>query len=129
MSLTHFVVPLITCQDFAFELQSSHFKWRWETNFAGYRSSAEILSKHLIFPLISVAHISLSSPDAVSSMTDADVEKVCCSAACISSGAATDHWALACRMWTKWVERLEELLIPMSRTLLRNLERRLCFEG
>jgi hypothetical protein len=87
VSLSYFVVPLITCQDFAFELQSSHFKWRWESNFAGYRSSAEILSKQLILPLISVAHISLSSPDAVSSMTDADVEKVrrCCCVYLISS--------------------------------------------
>lgn len=63
-------------QDFAFELECETFKWRWETCFLGHRLSAEIISKQLIFPLISVNHLAFSSPDAVGEMSDADLEKV-----------------------------------------------------
>ncbi|KAF6757259.1 hypothetical protein DFP72DRAFT_892149 [Ephemerocybe angulata] len=61
--------------DFAFELESEHFKWRWETNSVGYRMSAEIISKQLILPLICANHISVSSSDALSGMSDPEVEK------------------------------------------------------
>lgn len=38
--------------------------------------SADILSKHLIMPLISTVHLSFFSADPVSSLSEADVEKV-----------------------------------------------------
>ncbi|KAI0925975.1 hypothetical protein AcW1_008260 [Taiwanofungus camphoratus] len=61
--------------DFAFELGSDSFKWRWETCTLGPKVSAEILSKHLIMPLISVTHLSFSSADPVSEISEADLEK------------------------------------------------------
>ncbi len=38
--------------------------------------SADILSKHLIMPLISATHLAFFSADPVSSLSEADVEKV-----------------------------------------------------
>ncbi|KZT73160.1 hypothetical protein DAEQUDRAFT_722284 [Daedalea quercina L-15889] len=61
--------------DFAFELGSDSFKWRWETCAIGPKLSAEILSKHLIMPLISLTHLGFSSADPVSELSDADLEK------------------------------------------------------
>lgn len=61
--------------DIAFELEGDGFKWRWETCFLGHRFSAELISKHLIFPLISVNHLSFSSVDSVSELPDFDLEK------------------------------------------------------
>lgn len=61
--------------DLAFELEGDGFKWRWETCFLGHRFSAELISKHLIFPLISVNHLSFSSVDSVSELPDSDLEK------------------------------------------------------
>ncbi|TEB34645.1 hypothetical protein FA13DRAFT_1729301 [Coprinellus micaceus] len=63
--------------DFAFELSSSNlgFKWRWETNSVGHKHAAEILSKQLIMPLISLNHIAISSPDALSGMADSELEQ------------------------------------------------------
>lgn len=42
---------LVKCdfeQDFAFELECDAFRWRWETCLLGHKSSAELISKHLI---------------------------------------------------------------------------------
>ncbi|KAH7928084.1 hypothetical protein BV22DRAFT_1149218 [Leucogyrophana mollusca] len=61
--------------DFAFELECEAFKWRWDTIFVGHKTSAEILSKHLIMPLISVNHLAFSSPDAVADLSKNDLEK------------------------------------------------------
>ncbi|EGN98682.1 hypothetical protein SERLA73DRAFT_181268 [Serpula lacrymans var. lacrymans S7.3] len=61
--------------DFAFELESDHFNWRWETTLTGHRLSAELLSKHLIMPLISVNHMTFSSTDAVCDISESDLEK------------------------------------------------------
>ncbi|KAF8071710.1 hypothetical protein FPV67DRAFT_1560501 [Lyophyllum atratum] len=61
--------------DLAFELEYETFKWRWETCFLGHKASAEVISKHLIFPLISLNHLAFSSPEAVTALSDADVEK------------------------------------------------------
>ncbi|KAN0093208.1 hypothetical protein V8E55_003992 [Tylopilus felleus] len=61
--------------DFAFQLECNAFKWRWETIFVGYKVSADILSKHLIMPLISVNHLVFSSPDVVGDLPPADLEK------------------------------------------------------
>ncbi|RDB25908.1 hypothetical protein Hypma_006495 [Hypsizygus marmoreus] len=61
--------------DFAFELECDSFKWRWETCFLGHKRSAEIISKHLILPLISISHLAFSSPDVLGDLSDADIEK------------------------------------------------------
>ncbi|KAG6836830.1 hypothetical protein H0H93_002676 [Arthromyces matolae] len=61
--------------DIAFELGYDGFKWRWETCFLGHKASSEIISKHLIFPLISVNHLAFSSSQAISDMSDLDMEK------------------------------------------------------
>lgn len=63
-------------KDFAFRLECNAFKWRWETIFVGHKISAEILSKHLIMPLISANHLAFSSPDVVGNLPPADLEKV-----------------------------------------------------
>ncbi|THV03206.1 hypothetical protein K435DRAFT_852092 [Dendrothele bispora CBS 962.96] len=61
--------------DLAIEMECDVFKWRWETYFTGYKASAEIISKQLVSPLISVTHLALNSGDAVGKMSDADLEK------------------------------------------------------
>jgi len=61
--------------DLAFELGSDSFKWRWETCAVGPILSAQILSKHLIMPLISFTHLAFSSADPVSELSEADLEK------------------------------------------------------
>ncbi|PPQ67521.1 hypothetical protein CVT25_006062 [Psilocybe cyanescens] len=60
--------------DFAFELECEAFKWRWETCFLGYQRSSEIISKHLIFPLMSLNHLTFSSAQSISDLSDADLE-------------------------------------------------------
>ncbi|KZT07641.1 uncharacterized protein LAESUDRAFT_698304 [Laetiporus sulphureus 93-53] len=61
--------------DLAFELVDNDFKWRWETYSLGPLFSAEVLSKHLIMPLISVIHLAFSSADPVSELSETDLEK------------------------------------------------------
>ncbi|KIK95437.1 hypothetical protein PAXRUDRAFT_827028 [Paxillus rubicundulus Ve08.2h10] len=61
--------------DFAFELECPAFKWRWETVFVGHKLSADILSQHLIMPLISVSHLAFSSSDVVGDLPPSDLEK------------------------------------------------------
>lgn len=71
MSLT-----LVSSEDFAFELEFETFKWKWETNFLGYKSSAEIISKQLIMPLISVNHLAFASADPIGELSENSLEKV-----------------------------------------------------
>ncbi|KAI0661490.1 hypothetical protein C8Q70DRAFT_965048 [Cubamyces menziesii] len=61
--------------DLAFELRNDTFRWRWETFAVGPKLSADILSKQLIMPLISVTHLSFSSADSVGKLSAADLEK------------------------------------------------------
>ncbi|KIJ12817.1 hypothetical protein PAXINDRAFT_171003 [Paxillus involutus ATCC 200175] len=61
--------------DFAFELECAAFKWRWETASVGHKLSADILSQHLIMPLISVSHLAFSSSDVVGDLPPSDLEK------------------------------------------------------
>ncbi|KAF8920259.1 hypothetical protein CPB85DRAFT_1429066 [Mucidula mucida] len=61
--------------DIAFTLEGPSFQWRWEACFVGHKSSAEILSKHLILPLISMSHLAFSSAENVNGLSDADMEK------------------------------------------------------
>ncbi|THH06544.1 hypothetical protein EW146_g9583 [Bondarzewia mesenterica] len=61
--------------DFAFELHSDEVKWRWETFLLGPTVSAEILSKHLILPLISTVHLAFTSADSVGELSESNLEK------------------------------------------------------
>ncbi|KAF9046916.1 hypothetical protein BDZ89DRAFT_1155168 [Hymenopellis radicata] len=70
-----FEVAETTFSDVAFTLEGSSFQWRWEACFVGHKSSAEILSKHLILPLISMTHLAFSSTDNVTELSDADMGK------------------------------------------------------
>uniref|UniRef100_A0A8H8CM52 XLF-like N-terminal domain-containing protein n=1 Tax=Psilocybe cubensis TaxID=181762 RepID=A0A8H8CM52_PSICU len=61
--------------DFAFVVECEAFKWRWETCFLGHRRSSEIISKHLIFPLISLNHLTFSSAHSMSELSDTELEQ------------------------------------------------------
>ncbi|KII89902.1 hypothetical protein PLICRDRAFT_174716 [Plicaturopsis crispa FD-325 SS-3] len=61
--------------DTAFEMRCDAFTWRWETNFVGYKMSAELLSTHLIMPLVNVNNFAFSSPEAVGEISSGDLEK------------------------------------------------------
>lgn len=61
--------------DLAFELGHNEFKWRWETYIQGPKVSADVISKHLIMPLISASHLAFSSSDSVSELSEANLEK------------------------------------------------------
>jgi len=61
--------------DLAFQLECDTFQWRWETNYLGHKRSSEIISKQIIFPLISLGHMAFSSPQSLSEMSDTDIEK------------------------------------------------------
>ncbi|KAH0832939.1 hypothetical protein J3R83DRAFT_11908 [Lanmaoa asiatica] len=70
-----FEVVESTFGDLAFQLECNAFKWRWETISVGHKISANILSKHLIIPLISVNHLAFSSLDAVGNLPPIDLEQ------------------------------------------------------
>ncbi|KAJ7727292.1 hypothetical protein DFH07DRAFT_851885 [Mycena maculata] len=59
--------------DLALELECEAFKWRWETCLQGSRFSAEMISRHLVLPLISLSHLAFSS--AVGESSETDLEK------------------------------------------------------
>ncbi|KAF9266617.1 hypothetical protein L218DRAFT_956394 [Marasmius fiardii PR-910] len=61
--------------DFAFTLESDSFKWRWETCFVGHKLGSEIISRHLVLPLISVNHLAFASVDAVGEIMEAELEQ------------------------------------------------------
>lgn len=63
-------------QDFSFELGNDEFRWRWDTYPLGAKAAADVLSRQLIMPLISVTHLAFSSADPVSELSEADLEKV-----------------------------------------------------
>ncbi|KAK7033081.1 hypothetical protein R3P38DRAFT_2920583 [Favolaschia claudopus] len=59
--------------DLAIELECEAFKWRWETCLQGGRQSAELISRHLVLPLISLNHLAFTS--AVGESSETDLEK------------------------------------------------------
>jgi hypothetical protein len=63
-------------QDLAIDLRGDGFNWRWETFSIGPKQSADVLSKHLILPLLSTAYLAFVSPDAISEISTNDLEKV-----------------------------------------------------
>lgn len=65
-----------TLQDLAIDLRGDSFRWRWETFSIGPKQSADVLSKHLMIPLLSTAYLAFISPDAISEISGSDLEKV-----------------------------------------------------
>ena len=63
-------------KDFAFELRLEDFAFRWEANSVGPRISAEVISRQIIMPLISTAHLAFSSPNSLGEMSESDLETV-----------------------------------------------------
>ncbi|KAF8584412.1 hypothetical protein K439DRAFT_1346179, partial [Ramaria rubella] len=61
--------------DLAIELQFSDCKWRWECYTLGPKTSAQILSKQLILPLLSVTHLAFTSADPVSELSTEDLQQ------------------------------------------------------
>ncbi|KAI0264391.1 hypothetical protein BC834DRAFT_993795 [Gloeopeniophorella convolvens] len=61
--------------DMAFELRGDALKWRWETFSIGPRQSADVLSKHLITPLLSAVYLAFTSPEAISGISENNLEK------------------------------------------------------
>ncbi|KAI0749567.1 hypothetical protein C8Q80DRAFT_1162659 [Daedaleopsis nitida] len=61
--------------DLAFTLAGDSFRWRWETFNVGPRMSADILSKHLILPMISMTHLAFASGDPLATVSTNDMEK------------------------------------------------------
>ncbi|KAF7312332.1 hypothetical protein MIND_00246300 [Mycena indigotica] len=61
--------------DLAIELEGEAFKWRWETCTQGGRFSADIISRHLVLPLISLTHLAFTSTSAVGESSESDLEK------------------------------------------------------
>ena len=72
-------------------MECDAFKWRWETIFVGYKVSADVLSKHLIMPLICVNHLSFSSTDVVGDLSPSDLEKVTSFKSFVSQYRFHDH--------------------------------------
>ncbi|KAL1730358.1 hypothetical protein EV714DRAFT_284210 [Schizophyllum commune] len=62
--------------DLAVRIEAESFSWVWQTTFVGYRTSAELLSQHLILPMISVVHFTLGGQESIVDMPDDDLEKV-----------------------------------------------------
>ncbi|KAL1758618.1 hypothetical protein FB107DRAFT_288347 [Schizophyllum commune] len=62
--------------DLAVRIEAESFSWVWQTTFVGYRMSAELLSQHLILPMISVVHFTLGGQESIVDMPDDDLEKV-----------------------------------------------------
>jgi hypothetical protein len=63
-------------QDLAIHFRGERFEWRWETFSIGPKQSADVLSKHLLIPLLSTAYLAFISPDAISEISGSDLEKV-----------------------------------------------------
>ncbi|KAH9009188.1 hypothetical protein EDB84DRAFT_1571392 [Lactarius hengduanensis] len=61
--------------DLAVDLRGDGFNWRWETFSIGPKQSADVLSKHLILPLLSTAYLAFVSPDAICEISGNDLEK------------------------------------------------------
>jgi len=61
--------------DMSFKFHSDIINWRWDTYYVGPKMSSEILSQHLIIPLVSTTHLAFTSVKPVSEMSEGDLEK------------------------------------------------------
>lgn len=80
--------PLLL-QDFAIELRLEDFTFRWETNVAGHRISAQVISTQIIMPLMSTAHLAFSSSSPIGEMSESELE------------AVSAPWPLDCKLMTR----------------------------
>ncbi|KAJ3832296.1 hypothetical protein F5878DRAFT_16343 [Lentinula raphanica] len=61
--------------DLAFEIEYEGIRWTWETCFIGHKSSAEVISRHLVLPLLSVTHAAFSVSKPAGEMVESELEK------------------------------------------------------
>lgn len=80
--------------------------------------SAELLAQHLILPLITTAHLAFYSPDPVSELSEADLEKV---GDVICPRLMTLSTDTPFRPWIKSAAPPAGRLTPISNMLSRNL--------
>ncbi|KIY43995.1 hypothetical protein FISHEDRAFT_52553, partial [Fistulina hepatica ATCC 64428] len=71
----NFEIVATKYSDIACILHADSFQWRWEMCFLGHKTSADVLSKQLVLPLISLSHVSFTSPIPMSEVSDANLEK------------------------------------------------------
>lgn len=83
-------------QDFACEICHDDYTWQWHANSLGYRTSAELLSKHLILPLITFSDLAFASSEPLSQMPNDELEKVCAGRS--QSSILLNH---VCRQWIR----------------------------
>ncbi|GJJ09040.1 hypothetical protein Clacol_003262 [Clathrus columnatus] len=71
-----FSIEESTEADLAIELHNFDFgKWRWECFKLSYKTSANLLSTHLFFPLLAATHLAFTSADSVSELSKSDLEE------------------------------------------------------
>lgn len=52
------------------------FKWRWDACIVPPNLAAEVLSKHLILPLVSTGHLAFTTKEPLGEMSESELEKV-----------------------------------------------------
>jgi hypothetical protein len=55
---------------------SRGWNWRWEAFAVGSKLSSNILSQHLIMPLVTTVHLAFQSPDSLAELAERDLEQV-----------------------------------------------------
>ncbi|KZW03780.1 hypothetical protein EXIGLDRAFT_743505, partial [Exidia glandulosa HHB12029] len=76
IALSSFTIVQSRDADLACELCYEDYTWRWHANALGYRTSAEVLSKHLILPLITFSDLAFTTPEPLQNMQTGELEKV-----------------------------------------------------
>ncbi|KZV74605.1 hypothetical protein PENSPDRAFT_185240 [Peniophora sp. CONT] len=57
------------------EVGGDGFKWRWDACIVPPNLAAEVLSKHLILPLVSTAHLAFTTKEPLGEMSESELEK------------------------------------------------------
>lgn len=76
MSIATFSTVQSLHADLACEVGCEDYTWQWHANALGYRLSSELLSKHLILPLISFSHVAFTAPQPLQQMPADELEKL-----------------------------------------------------
>lgn len=63
-------------QDLCVALGGDGFKWRWDACIVPPKLAAEVLSNHLILPLVSTVHLAFTSTEPLGEMPESELEKV-----------------------------------------------------
>ncbi|EJD53466.1 hypothetical protein AURDEDRAFT_179933 [Auricularia subglabra TFB-10046 SS5] len=76
ISIATFSIVQSPNADLACEIGCEDYTWQWHANAVGYRTSSELLSKHLILPLISFSHVAFTAPQPLQQMPADELEKL-----------------------------------------------------